>query len=797
MTDAADRDYREQLARTIRDLEADAAEYGETELQPPEILAAFRDALTAWDTGDRAGGLAAAERAGELHRRWIADLSLAAGALRATAADMHVRELLDRPAETTAGELLAAGRALSVAVRREQALRRRYDYRGPVTGERAQRQLRLADLVAAAQGDPDRARDELVRDVTQLIGQLEDRARVDVLLTVPLALALNVVATIEAARDSRKPGTAWGDLWALLPLYDSLRDTVATARGTAGAGAIVLPSPTVSGSGSVTVSEAAGATLVPVSDRAAALARMPDTVALERHLARSPIWTGSRDAVRQLAFWRHVGSLYGRPFRLLTPMGPLTVRDALLLSHLTRRFADDGFPADRRVRFSLTEGARWLGYSSEGGAQRQRVRDALGRLRASTFEHLARFADGHQETLTWGILDLGRTTTRDGGRGMAVFSEPLAQLIREGSLTYLDAPTFRELVERDELAARLWMFLETEDYGRPWRLSLYSAPEGEPEAERDTPAIADLLAVSHWQERRQVARRVREAAAIVTAQDPRYSLAVERAKGQGMWNLTIVYAADATMLPAGKRGRKGGTPGHAEGVTAGTPGGNSGHAGGYSGARDRAQKGGVPSYLPSASTVEYLPSTKAPETLPNDETGTGSRKLDTAEPPDVAALLERWPRVSPGQRRQLAEIADRHDLTGREWAARIIRGLPADHPDPFRAVLDADRDYQHDRDREAQDREAREARERADREAGHGLGRLGGLTPAIRPETAPPIVPVARLTPRTPTPPDPEVAARRRAMAESLLAAEGLDPIQAAELRRRYGLDESEASGDG
>jgi len=147
----------------------------------------------------------------------------------------------------------------------------------------------------------------------------------------------------------------------------------------------------------------------------------------------------------------------------------------------------------------------------------------------------------------------------------------------------------------------------------------------------------------------------------------------------------------------------------------------------------------------------------------------------------VAALLERWPRVSPGQRRQLAEIADRHDLTGREWAARIIRGLPADHPDPFRAVLDADRDYQHGREQEARDREAQEA--------ARALGRLGDLpAAAVRPEMSRPTVP-RRLTPPTPSPPDPETAERRRSLLDRLIA-EGLDPVQAAELRRRYGVDE-------
>jgi len=578
-----------------------------------------------------------------------------------------------------------------------------------VTGERAERQIRTAELVARAGGDVLTARDELHAEIAGLVARLQERAETDETLRLALQRAAEVLEAVGGAAEGHDPqstGQAWFDLWVLLPFGDSLWEAVSDLEPLPES-----PSP------------------VPVSERAAVLATMPDTVALEVHLARSPIWQGSRAAMTQLALWRHVGSLNGRPFRLLTPLGPRTVRDALLLAHLTRRYAEDDFPEDRRIRFSLNEGARWQGYSTEGGKQRQLVRGALGRLRASTFEHLAHFPDGHEETLTWGILDLGRTTTRDGGRAVAVVSEPLADLIRGGSLTYLNAPTFRELLDRDELAARLWLFLETESYPHPMRYAFYSASEGDPEADRHTPAVADLLRLSDWTRRRDAVQRVRKAAAVVSDVEPRYRLGVERAKrGRGMWNLNV--SVDASQ----RRSR--GVPGVAHG-------GTGSRAWGYRESRSRARKGGVPSVSPSVLTVEYGETLSAnAETRALSPSKSKRRRARRDEPPDVAALLERWPRVTGGQRRSLEEIAERHDVTGRAWAEAIIRATP-EGEDPFRAVMDADKAWQQERrveieatetawevDKEA---EAEGARTLAETLAEHGAT-LPGWLPSPEPE---------------------------------------------------------------
>lgn len=57
---------------------------------------------------------------------------------------------------------------------------------------------------------------------------------------------------------------------------------------------------------------------------------------------------------------------------------------------------------------------------------------------------------------------------------------------------------------------------------------------------------------------------------------------------------------------------------------------------------------------------------------------------------DIAALLERgWKQVTAGQRAVLDEVLGRHDVTGPEFAAEVIRNTPPDD-DPLQAVMKAD-----------------------------------------------------------------------------------------------------------
>ncbi len=347
---------------------------------------------------------------------------------------------------------------------------------------------------------------------------------------------------------------------------------------------------------------------------ALALATIPRAVGLPLDLARAPAFAprgASQQGDVQLTFFR-VGSLHYKPFNVLEPKGPLTIRDALLLAHITKRYAESGCPPDRWVRLSLNEAARCAGFHGTGGKQRSYVRAAHARMRATTYQHTARDADGNLHSLTWGPVDIARTfepradDADDEGRASVKLSETYAELVRGGALAYLNAETFATLVETDEYAARLWMFLETESLPRRWRYALFSAPEGEPERERDTPAIADLLRLGHWKTpRRRIAARVKQAAAVLARIDPRYTVTVEHAKERTMWNL-IALRKTALSPPVDNSQ---GSGGHS-GTLPGTP----GYATGYPWVRSDEEiparhesNAKVPSVLPSVSTVSLNP----------------------------------------------------------------------------------------------------------------------------------------------------------------------------------------------
>lgn len=71
---------------------------------------------------------------------------------------------------------------------------------------------------------------------------------------------------------------------------------------------------------------------------------------------------------------------------------------------------------------------------------------------------------------------------------------------------------------------------------------------------------------------------------------------------------------------------------------------------------------------------------------------------------DYDALRATGMKLTPGRKRVLDEIADRHDVTGPAWAARIIAAHPGD---PLTAVMKADREWQNGRKAESAAEEAR------------------------------------------------------------------------------------------
>ncbi len=262
-----------------------------------------------------------------------------------------------------------------------------------------------------------------------------------------------------------------------------------------------------------------------------------DTIAHETNLARAPVWN-SRAPARsdQLVT---LSMLYGQPFQQKGGQ-PLTAADQRWFAELTNRWVREGCPASLRVAFSLREAAALLGYSGGGGRQLQMVSSSLVRLRSATFVSVLRRPDGGEKRTTWGLIDLAQAIEpRTGpGRGWAELNRQMAALLQEGSVTYLHAPTWDKLRERDELAARLWVFLEAERLpaeAHCWRYPFF-ANSTESEAS-ELPAIAQLLGLQGWTMRYRAVERARRAAEAIVELDPRYVLEIPRGARQGTWRL--------------------------------------------------------------------------------------------------------------------------------------------------------------------------------------------------------------------------------------------------------------------
>lgn len=257
-----------------------------------------------------------------------------------------------------------------------------------------------------------------------------------------------------------------------------------------------------------------------------------NTVGHETNLARSPIWQSrSRPGEDETIV---TPLLFGHPFRKVEGHA-LTTSDQRLFAHLTTSFVRSGCPDARQVAFSLGEAATAVGYEALGGRQRSLMRASLSRLRSVTFESALRHPDGSENILGWGLIDTYLVTSSGGGKGWVKISEPVAHLLREGSVTFLHAPTWEAICREDEVAGRLWSFLESESIGPAWRYSLF-APEAMPR-KATVPAIADILQL-RWSSRKRVAKRIREACAVIEAHDRRYRLSIATGKGGGAWVLT-------------------------------------------------------------------------------------------------------------------------------------------------------------------------------------------------------------------------------------------------------------------
>jgi hypothetical protein len=578
----------------------------------------------------------------------------------------------------------------------------------------------------------------------------------------------------------------WAELLLIQGLLDALR-SVAKGPGTPPR---LRPGPTYgvaydaavhATSSAIDVIDGAAVNVPTASARTRALAAMPSAVAMETTLARLPLWAESRQLATQLELWA-AGSLYRHPVRIVQAAGPMDDRAYRLLAHLIRRYAGAECPPERRVPFTLSEAARWAGYG-KGGRQLRLVRDSLLRMRATALESAVRYPDGHTETLTWGLIDRGWTTDAVGrSGGFVTLSEELAGLIRQGSLVYLDAPMLDALGELDGMAVILWGFLEGET-SRDWRHALFSAPEGYPPVDRETPAIADLLRVSGWDRRRRAKDRIVKACAAVMAVDPRYRLAITRGQGRGMWTLAV---AKGPGTPRGARWVL-------SGALAGTPGG----ASGYSQGRGRAQNGGVPLVSTVGSNVSSLPSR---ENRSKDRHRDAILEAERQGRPDVAAYLDcsGFSRLTPKVLQLLDDIAARHDVTGYAWAADRIWEAPVTTARPgddvYRYLSEADAAYRAPRleaaDAADRDAEARHRAAQARPRTGAPPALIGDVLPTAAATIAPELA--GSLRPSVAPPPDPATLERRRADAISWLRAGDVTGTVAARLMADYGITPEE-----
>jgi hypothetical protein len=311
-----------------------------------------------------------------------------------------------------------------------------------------------------------------------------------------------------------------------------------------------------------------------------------DAYLIERNVAIAPVYLTAATT------WQTpIGvGMYRKPFDVRAMGQPPTIRDALLLAVIDSDFVRMGCPADRVIRRTLIDLVRLVGYQANGGRQRQLVMAGLDRLRALRCE--SALAPGFRlRSVVWGLLDWYGPDPS--GRFVEVkLSELHAGLLGGGSRTYIDCHTLRSLIDQDQVAARLWIFLETQHYfpDRDWLARIFSAEPGGQPTPGDVPAIADLLHL-HARRRDRVLRRIAIAIEVLGYLDPHYTLTMRPGLGRHMTNLVI-------RRKKHDRSRRSLAVRYSEGRDLGT----STSSVVYSGGHGTAGNGPVPSSSPSLNT---------------------------------------------------------------------------------------------------------------------------------------------------------------------------------------------------
>ena len=481
--------------------------------------------------------------------------------------------------------------------------------------------------------------------------------------------------------------------------------------------------------------------------------RAPSTRLIERNLAVAPLFAPPvRGQAVQLSL-ELVESLHGARATIFAAKGLPTIRGMLLMAEVASRYVAAGCPPSRVVPFSLTEAAEeWMGYEQVGGRERQIVKGELTRWRHLVINSRLRLPGNVLVETEWGLIDRWQTASRGHGpgKGWVRLSEEMARLLAAGSATFMDGDILRALVQENELAARLWVYLEAE--GGPerpagWRYSLWAAPAGQAPREDHWPSVAEFCLITDTKRRRVVAK-LRHAIDAIAAIDPRYHLAIVASKEPGMYRLDA-HRNRGNEVHDGSASR-GDEVRLLGAMRSGTP----------------DQKGGLPSYvLPSYVLPSEVHTFVDGDHLARAHTRGRSPSLsetgdDGARDPGrslyVEALEARGIRATVKVRAMVAEMATRY---GEEGLADLIRDTPGD-PLAHLKALDAER------------RATVAAEERDLAERVRAARRRVPSPPADAPD---------------PRRADPERWARLQAEARQVIAA-GVEADMADRLRREYDL---------
>jgi hypothetical protein len=212
----------------------------------------------------------------------------------------------------------------------------------------------------------------------------------------------------------------------------------------------------------------------------------------------------------------------------------------MLFLFIETEFMRAGCPADRTIRFTLADAARAMGYGVLGGSERKTARRALKRLNAVSIDSAVQTRFGLTGVLVWSLMDAYAC-----GEDVRVrVSQEVAYLITHGCVTFYDQPTLGELLRRDLVAARLWVFLESERLDKLRRYRMFGAEPEDP-AENWLPPITRLLGLRDAK-RSRVLTRLGRAFAVIGECDRCYSLSVRPSADGNDWILLARKRARGT-----------------------------------------------------------------------------------------------------------------------------------------------------------------------------------------------------------------------------------------------------------